>query len=342
MLLRDLKGQALLPKEEYIINRRANIRGLDVLLLTFTIDARANSLWMIYRQEGQPFSCERAWQEFATNRERLLAGIAENRLQSGLHVTQMEVGGQLIRFDEATSHPLGGASVAASMQLQHFAEKGLLPKQWDQVEAERLVITQMRQADGDAAPRREQLAELPLTLHIARSSREVPIESRFSVQFGKQSAEQKHSYYDPERGRESCFFVDEVYSYDPYQQVFQRLNQIANGKARKQARRHFLRAMVHLCPQGQRLAVIRYETEDDVQLRFFTQQYLEAEPVHSNTGIAFASSKPEEPIGINGYPLRECVLQPMDPDFNGVLQLELFSRVEEIPAETVVFGPNAI
>jgi hypothetical protein len=38
----------LLPQEEYIINKHANIRGVDVLLLSFTIEEDKNRLWLMY------------------------------------------------------------------------------------------------------------------------------------------------------------------------------------------------------------------------------------------------------------------------------------------------------
>ncbi len=38
MRLRYLMQEMLLPKEEYIINKRVNIQGLDVLVLSFTIE----------------------------------------------------------------------------------------------------------------------------------------------------------------------------------------------------------------------------------------------------------------------------------------------------------------
>ena len=43
----------------------------------------------------------------------------------------------------------------------------------------------------------------------------------------------------------------------------------------------------------------------------------------------------EEGLGVNGYKLRECVLQAIDKDFDGDLEIELFSRYQQIPGEEV-------
>lgn len=53
----------------------------------------------------------------------------------------------------------------------------------------------------------------------------------------------------------------------------------------------------------------------------------------SSASIGFICKCDE--IGINGYKLRECVMQPVDKDFSGKIELELFSRYVETPEETV-------
>lgn len=73
-----------------------------------------------------------------------------------------------------------------------------------------------------------------------------------------------------------------------------------------------------------------YETLDDVQLKFNMSDYLQEKPVVNNSGVA----KYKE-IGINGYKRRECVLQTIDKDFTGELELELFSKYIKMPEETI-------
>ncbi len=51
MRLRYLMQEMLLPKEEYIINKRVNIQGLDVLVLSFTIEKDKNRLWLMYENK---------------------------------------------------------------------------------------------------------------------------------------------------------------------------------------------------------------------------------------------------------------------------------------------------
>ena len=105
-----------------------------------------------------------------------------------------------------------------------------------------------------------------------------------------------------------------------------------------------MEALEKICPRDKNLAVIKYETLDDTQLNFYFKEYLDAGPIiyrNDNSTIGGASSvgiiwgSNEKGIGINGYKLRECVLQPIDKSFSGELEIELFSRYLQIPGETV-------
>ena len=105
-----------------------------------------------------------------------------------------------------------------------------------------------------------------------------------------------------------------------------------------------MEVLERVCPRDKNLAVIKYETVDDTQLNFYLKDYLDEEPIiyrNDNSTIGGASSvgiiwgSNEKGIGINGYKLRECVLQPIDKNFSGELELELFSRYLQILGETV-------
>lgn len=97
----------------------------------------------------------------------------------------------------------------------------------------------------------------------------------------------------------------------------------------------FMEALENICPRDKNLAVIKYETVDNIQLNFYIKDYLEAAPICSNSTIGIIGSSNKKEIGINGYKLRECVLQPIDKDFSGEMEIELFSQFLEIPGEIV-------
>ncbi len=337
MILKNLKQKMLLPKEEYVINQRVSIRGLDVLLLSFTIDRDKNRMWMMYEnkellKENFGYKCR---EEFRTNRERLLHSIERNSKDKNFYIRKMEIQGHTVRFGSSSSGPISDMNKERLMQLQHFTEKGLISEEWNDVKLKSLVIAEYEQMEGNVAPIINDAEELAVVLYTDKTSKEVPIQYPFKVKFGKQEIGTKVTYYDERLGKENYFFINEIYSYDVYEDIIKKSEQIEDTKVREEMLKNFNEAMEDLCPEGKNLAVIRYETVDDVQLRFMMGDYLKAEPIYRSSGSAIGFINKSDEIGINGYKLRECVLQPVENDLIGELEVELFSRYLAIPEEIV-------
>jgi len=337
MILKLVKEQMLLPRQEYIINQWANIRGMDVLLLSFTIEKDKSALWIMYINDELDLESSAPSEHiegYRTNRQKLLQSIERTRKDKYIHIKRMAIQGQTVTFDSSSCSPVYESNIEGIMRLQHFAEKGLLPEEWDNVDLRNIFIAKYEQREDESVPHIDTTEDLSVALHIDRSSLEIPIQYSFEMNFGKQPIGTKFTYYDDELKKEYCFYVDEIYSYDIYEEILKGTRNIEDKKMRKKMLKHFIRAMKNLCPIGKNMAVIKYETEDNTQLRFMTKNYLEAEPVHSNTGVSIGFISGNG-LGINGYKVRECMLHPVDKDFSGKLELELFSRLIEIPEETV-------
>ena len=91
MRLGCLKQEMLLPKKEYIINKRVNIQGVDFLVLSFTIEEDKNRLWLMYENKDlivDDFDNEYP-KKFKTNREKLLNSIEERRRDTYLYIKEM-------------------------------------------------------------------------------------------------------------------------------------------------------------------------------------------------------------------------------------------------------------
>lgn len=342
MLLKHLKQQMLLPVEEYIINKTVNIRGTEVLLLSFTVEKEKKSLWLLYEnvnlnddscdeEYSEDFYAER--EELTTNREEFLHHIMERQRQINFSIKEMEIQGNIISFGSSSCSPIHDNNIEGKMHLQHFAEKGLISEEWDDKRLENLIIARYDQMEDEEFPGIDESRELSLVLRVDREIREATIQHPFAVKFGKQDVGTKVAYYDETLGKESYFFIDEIYSYDPYEDIIEKSKQIEDPVERENMIQHITKALETVCPKGKKLAVIKYETEDETQLRFVMKDYLEAKPVRSCSAIGFICKNDE--IGINGYKLKECVMQSIDRDFNGELEIELFSKYIVIPEETV-------
>jgi len=338
--IKILKQLMLLPKEEYIINKRVNIRGLNVQLMSLTIEEDRNRLWFIYEDKDlldvdieDPY-----WdanEKLKTNREELLRRLEADRTNKYFHIRKMEIQGQTINFDSSSCGPLYNKSEEELMKLQHFAEKGLIPSEWDDTPLRGLVMGSFEQVKEEEVPVIDDTKEMSIKLYIDRSFKEIPIQHPFKVKFGKQEIDKKVKYSDPLLKQEQYFYIDEIYSFDPYEDIIQKVERIEDVKMREDILKHHIEALESVCPRNKNLAVMKYETIDNVQLNFQMKDYLDSEPLRRNsaTSVGFISTSKE--IGINGYKVRECVLQPIDKDFDGELEIELFSRYVEIPEEII-------
>lgn len=337
MDIKSFKHLMLLPEKEYIINHRVNIRGLDVLLLSFTIEKDKNRLWMMYEDKDllDVDPDDVYWREFKTNREELQRNIEADKINKHFYIRQMQIQGQTISFDSSSYGPINDTDSEKLMQLQHFVEKGLIPEEWDDVRLKSLVIGSYEQSKDETTPIIDNTKDIPVKLHISRSSKKILIQCPFIVKYGKQEKGVKIKYFDSSLGTEQYFFIDEIYSFDPYEDIIQKTERIEDTKTREDILKHHIEALESICPRDKNLAVIKYETKDNIQLNFMMKDYLEAESIHRNSAMSFGFiSKPDD-LGINGSKTRECVLQPIDKDFNGELEVELFSRYVEIPEEII-------
>lgn len=342
MLLKHLKQQMLLPIEEYIINKTVTIQETKVLLLSLTVEKDKSSLWLLYENDElnddssdevfpEDFNIVR--DELTTNRQQFLHHIKEMQKQKHFHIKEMEIQGSIIRFGSSTWSHIYDRNAEGKMHLQHFVEKGLISEEWDDKKLENLVIARYDQVEGEEFPRIDMSKDLTVVLKVDRNIKEVAIQHPFVAKFGKQDIGSKVVYYDETLGKESHFFIDEIYSYDPYEDLIEKSKQIEDSAEREKMIQHATKALESICPKGKNLAVIKYETEDNTQLRFIMKEYLESKPVYSCSSIGFICKNDE--IGINGYRIKECVMQSVDKDFDGELEIELFSKYIVIPEETV-------
>ena len=80
-----------------------------------------------------------------------------------------------------------------------------------------------------------------------------------------------------------------------------------------------------ICPQGMNLAILEYESEDDITLNFYSKEYLDKKPVHRTYALASVFFTINEEIGINGFKRQVSMLKPIKKDFNGIIEVEVFS-----------------
>lgn len=340
MELKDLREWVITPKEECIIKQSFNIKGMDVYLLSFTIEEDKNTLWVIYEEEdnfeGELYQdSEEFFDLSVTNRQDKLKEIMQNNLSNSFHINEMEIQDQIISFNSSSFSHMHMENTMSMLLLGHFIEREVMPRTWDDKKIKNLVIGQFVQSGDEKAPTIDKSKDLDISFTISTRIREAQIQHSFTAKIGKREEAEKIIYYDEEFEKKSCFYINEISSVNLYEDLEKSLEKIEDLKLRELTYKNVLEALENTYPKDKNLALIKYETEDDRQLNFYMKDYLDAEIVSGSGSsvIAFLSNRKEK--GVKGYKLRECILQPIDKDFEGSLEIELFSRYIEIPEETI-------
>lgn len=97
---------------------------------------------------------------------------------------------------------------------------------------------------------------------------------------------------------------------------------------------HYYEALTQNCPEGMCYIGIEYECSRDINLQFYSKDFLESCPeTHSGSAVFLMMLlKPDKKTGIHGLPLKGCVLDtPFTPDITAV-SAELLFYMEKTEA----------
>lgn len=222
------------------------------------------------------------------------------------------------------------------MQLQHFVEKGMTTTNWDEEDLENLFIATYEQKENEAFPEIHLSKELEFTIKIAKEFKPVLINQPIQLEFGEMQKGKEFYFYDSIEQKNRIFYVDKIEHYDIWEEAN---NHFDNDKMQalpeeqlKQMKESYLACIEQTCPKGMDLAMLEYETQDDIQLDFYSKEYLDQHPIKHATSCAMFFKSDNE-FGINGYRSRVCLIKPIEKNFYGNLDVELFSMYIEKPEE---------
>ena len=109
-----------------------------------------------------------------------------------------------------------------------------------------------------------------------------------------------------------------------------RLGDYMTSEEIAQAKLDFEKKFQKICPKGMYFPVIEYECDEDISLMFYSKSYLDAKPLHSNSGMAFIL-RPDQPTGISGLKLKAAVIQEPVPADTNIIEAELFQYTRTLP-----------
>ncbi len=101
------------------------------------------------------------------------------------------------------------------------------------------------------------------------------------------------------------------------------------------ARQDYEKKLAEICPRGMRFPVVEYECEEEISLQFYTRSYLDAKPVHRNSGMVILA-RPEQPSGVLGLKLKASIIQEPVPANTVKIDAELFQYHRIITGDDIL------
>lgn len=135
-------------------------------------------------------------------------------------------------------------------------------------------------------------------------------------------------FKDKETGEEYWAQINRVYLLDMWvdmERTFSDPNLLKQmtkeqiDKAKKDIEESFL----EICPKGMYYPIVEYECEECISLHFYSKNYLESKPIHSNRSIGFIV-RPDKSTGILGMKLKSAIIQEPVPVDTVNIEAELF------------------
>ncbi len=345
MRLKDLKDMMLLPDREILLNRRIEVEGTEMLLISITSESGVHKLWTLSRLPEQLSNEEpiREPEQSFSNRE-LMQQELQNETMIGdrdRFISRMIIQGQSITFHSSQSAFWTDQNPETCMKLQHFIEKGIEFSGFEEAELSRLVLTFYEQDPDEPFPDLDLEQELDITVTFNSTIRRIAVHTEPVVlKFEDSPGETKHYFYDPLHEQKRFFYMNGWTRYDIREEARKKFEQPAEEGVTEeewqQLNQQYMDSAASICSKDQVLALLEYESEDDIQLNFYAQDYLETKPLPASSMTSTHwFFKSDREVGPHGLKSRVSLIGPVDRMFEGNIVVELMSYYKEFPEKEI-------
>ncbi|WP_172193676.1 hypothetical protein [Saccharibacillus qingshengii] len=348
MRLKELKDTMLIPDREVLLNRLVKINNNDVLLISLTSEQQTHKLWTLRKlpeRSPDPDEEESIYEseETFSNREIMQRHLREDTVLNNQQefTSRMIIQGQSMTFHSSESIYGMEQNPTFYMRLQHFIENGMELAGFDEVELERLCLTCYEQESSEPFPDLDLDRELDIALKFDRTFCAIPVHTDpIVLEFGDSQNETKYSFYDPFHQKNRFFYVQAWTRYDIWEETQKTFDNPASEgfteEEWQQLKEQRMESNESVCSRDQVLALVEYESEDNLQLNFYAQDYLDAEPLlSSGTSRTYLLFSSDHELGPHGLKSRVDSIGPVDQTFEGTIVVELMSYYVELPEKTV-------
>lgn len=328
--------------KEIIINKTVTIQGIDVKLISMSLEDDGKVLWVIYKSPNNfniKIDNKRERAQYISNREKIISGINEERDFVNIDISEVIIQNHKMTISSSTLMPLSTLKHERYNKMLSFIENGFIPRNLDDSDSENIIIVECKLKESDGFPKVDSKKKLDITLHIRNKFRNILINQSMHMKFGEMEKDNKFYFYDSIEKRMYNFYINKIYSYDVWKEVNINLEneprQAIPNEQVKKVKQEYINELEKICPKEMNLAMLEYETEENVKLNFYSKEYLDERAVDRNSMSAIFFKSDKE-VGKNGFKSRVCMIKVVEKDFNGVIDIELLSGVIRITKEIII------
>lgn len=342
MSISSIKSETLLPDKELIIGRNFEIKGQKMLIASLTEQDDNIKLWVFMKCNNPPYE-EPLEIDHMTNREVISKRISRNTVQPSISV--ITINGITLNISSSSSGCFGFFPVIF-MKLQHFIEAGLDTSFIEDIPFEELALCEYNLQEGTVFPEIININDAPVTIIMSEQFHETLITPviRFSLNIGRNVTDELYSFYDHNDKCTYQFYINELTRHDFAEEMELRFKDEAVLKAWKesglddaainQMKENVHEASKYTCPEGHDQLLVQYEVPDNIQLNFYTTQFLNNTPNKNEGSSTFIMLHRTGDIeSHHGGHVRICMFKPIPKDFSGQVEFELISWYRLIPKE---------
>lgn len=209
----------------------------------------------------------------------------------------------------------------------------LKDEEWDNLQMDTLVIDSLNKLP-------HYTSDMPITIKHRADFIPHILEKTVTLNVGKSSS---FSFVDNYGDKVQCY-INNVVLIDMWKEAEEQFNnpkytEMLSAEQLQEVKELQYKALEQNCPKGMCYIGIEYECSKDINLQFYTKEFLKSVPeTHSGSSVfLMMNHKPDKETGTHNLPLKGCVIQTAVPPDTSKIPAELFLYHEKVPAweETV-------
>lgn len=258
-----------------------------------------------------------------------------------LHCCSVQLGGESLHIQGGTASPMKyGLQDYGTIQLflDLMTAEWKIPRWLKKEDWENLQLVTLDVAGVKKLPEYE--PNMPVTLQY--EPKRIPhfLEKTLTLTVGKS----RSFHFLDHQGDEVQCYINDVSLVDVWEDVENQLRdpkytQGISPAEVQQIKSHFYKVLEENCPRDMRYVCLEYECNKEIDLQFYSKQYLQSHPKKQKgcSGCIGVCSKPSHPFGAHHLPLKSCVLQTAVPPDTSKIPAELFLYFEEADVREETF-----